>query len=223
VIHSVKTSPVKGIELIVVDDGSTDGTRSILRRQRRLIDVLVLQPFNKGKGSAVKTGVARARGEVVIIQDADLEYDPQEYPRLVNPILSGRADAVYGSRFIGGDPHRVVYFSHFVGNKLLTLLSNIFTGLNMSDMETGYKAFRRQLVQSVQLDEPGFGFEPEVTTKVAASGARIYEVGISYHGRTYQEGKKIGPADFFKAVWVVIRCGSQVWWQRLLSAPKGAQ
>lgn len=193
-------------ELIIVDDCSTDGTREWLQRRNKTDDVRVLyHERNRGKGAAVRTGIAAARGDVIIIQDADLEYDPREYPKLIRPISDGRADVVYGSRFIGTGPHRVVYFWHYVGNKFLTLLSNCFSNLNLTDMETGHKAFRREVLQRMSLHENGFGFEPEVTAKVAAMHCRVYEVGISYYGRTYAEGKKIGWRDGVEAIWCILK------------------
>jgi glycosyltransferase involved in cell wall biosynthesis len=195
-------------EIIVVDDGSTDATRKHLKKYSDTDNIkVILQPTNQGKGAALRAGIALAHGQIVIIQDADLEYDPTDYPQLVEPILSGRADVVYGSRFVGGQPHRTIYFWNKMANNLLTLLSNLTTNMNLTDMETGYKAFRREVIQSINLQENDFGFEPEVTAKVAAAGFSIYEVGISYYGRTYEEGKKITPADFFTAVWVILKWG----------------
>ena len=193
-------------EIVVVDDYSTDGTRDVLRQLEATADYVVLyHDRNRGKGAALRTGFAAVTGDIVVIQDADLEYDPAEYPKLMAPILSGRADVVYGSRFAGGESHRVLYFWHSVGNKLLTLMSNIFTNLNLSDMETCYKMFRREVIQSITIEEDRFGFEPEVTGKIAALQCRIYEVGISYDGRTYAEGKKIGWRDGVRALWCILK------------------
>jgi len=194
-------------ELICVDDGSTDGSLSVLEGIREPRLRVSRHELNRGKGAALRTGIALATFPFVIIQDADLEYDPAEYGKLLGPMLEDRADVVFGSRFIGSEAHRVLYFWHYVGNRFLTLLSNMFTNLNLSDMETCYKAFRREVIQSLRIGEDGFGFEPEVTAKVARSGARIYEVAISYHGRTYEEGKKIGWKDGLSAVRCIIKYG----------------
>jgi len=196
------------MELVVVDDGSTDGTRDILQAmaQRHEPDLRILfHAMNQGKGAALRTGFQAATGDICIVQDADLEYDPQEFPLVIGPILDNKADVVFGSRFQGAAPHRVVYFWHRLGNGFLTLLSNMFTDLNLTDMETCYKAFRREIIQSIQIRENRFGFEPEVTAKVAKMRCRIYEVGISYYGRTYDEGKKIGWKDGVRAIWCIVK------------------
>jgi glycosyltransferase involved in cell wall biosynthesis len=193
------------LEVIVVDDGSTDGTRDLLPRlEGELIDRLVMHEENRGKGAALRTGFATATGDVVVVQDADLEYDPLEIPLLLRPILSGKADAVYGSRFLGG-PHRVLFFWHSVGNRLLTLLSNMFTDLNLTDMETCYKMVRRELLVTLPLSANRFGIEPELTARLAQAEARIYELPISYDGRSYAEGKKIGWKDGVSALWSVLK------------------
>jgi glycosyltransferase involved in cell wall biosynthesis len=194
------------LEVVLVDDGSKDGTRDLLPKLKAqgLIDVLVFHEVNQGKGAALRTGFDRATGDVVVVQDADLEYDPLELPLLLEPILRGRADAVFGSRFLGG-PHRVLFFWHSVGNRVLTLLSNMFTDVNLTDMETCYKMVRRDLLQSLPLSAHRFGIEPELTARLAQSGARIYELPISYHGRSYAEGKKIGWKDGVSALWSIIK------------------
>ncbi|UCC82278.1 MAG: glycosyltransferase family 2 protein [Gemmatimonadota bacterium] len=213
VVRRVKEVPVDK-EIICVDDCSSDGTRDILQRlaDEGLIDELVLQPKNQGKGAAIRAGVDKATGEAAIIQDADLEYDPREYTRLMGPIEQGKADAVYGSRFAGEGPHRVLYFWHYVGNKLLTLVSNMMTNLNLTDMETCYKMFRREVLESLEIEENRFGLEPEMTAKLALGGWRIYEVGISYSGRTYAEGKKINWKDGVSAFRCILKYGL---WRRI--------
>jgi len=207
VVERVLSLAPMEIEMICVDDGSHDGSRDILaelQRDRREVRVF-LQPKNMGKGAAIRTGIQQATGDFVIIQDADLEYDPVDYPALLDPLIQGKADVVYGSRFLGSAPHRVLYFWHSVGNKLLTLLSNCLTNINLSDMETCYKAFRREVIQSIPIEEDRFGFEPEITVKLAKRRLRIYEVGIGYWGRTYEEGKKIGWRDGVRALWCLLK------------------
>lgn len=203
-------------EIIVVDDGSTDQTESIVRRfNEDHADTTIRyikQAVNQGKGEALRVGIQCAHGNFIIIQDADLEYDPEEYGHLLQPLLAGRADVVYGSRFMGGRPHRVLYFWHTVGNRFLTLLSNMLTDLNLTDMETCFKVFRSEIIKSIDLNEKRFGFEPEVTAKIARiPGIRIYEVGISYYGRTYQEGKKIGWRDGFRAIFCILKYNLLDW------------
>jgi glycosyltransferase involved in cell wall biosynthesis len=192
-------------EIIVVDDCSTDSTREIIHRLAGGDVRVMLHERNQGKGAALRTGIAAASGDFIIIQDSDLEYDPQEYPLLLEPLVQNKADVVYGSRFMGGRPHRVVYYWHSVGNWFLTILSNMFTNINLTDMETCYKAFRREIIQSIKIEENRFGFEPEITAKIAKKGCRIYEVGISYYGRTYKEGKKIGWKDGFRAIFCILK------------------
>lgn len=206
VVRAFKDSPVPDKEIIIVDDCSKDGTRELLENHLASeVDLVIYHSKNQGKGAALRTGIAHATGDIVIIQDADLEYDPQEYPLMIEPIIKDKADVVFGSRFQGGRPHRVVYYWHMVGNVFLTTLSNMFTNINLTDMETCYKAFRREIIQSIPIEENRFGFEPEITAKVAKMGCRIYEVGISYYGRTYQEGKKIGWKDGFRAIYCILR------------------
>lgn len=205
IVQRIQAVPLEK-EIILVDDFSTDGTREKLEQLCREAAVKVFyHDRNRGKGAALRTGFAQIEGDVVIVQDADLEYNPAEYPKLLKPILDGRADVVFGSRFASGESHRVLYFWHYVGNKLLTLLCNMFTNLNLTDMETCYKVFRREILEKVTIHENRFGFEPEITTKVARLGCRIYEVGISYAGRTYSEGKKIGWKDGVRAAWCILK------------------
>ena len=206
ILDRVRNASVDLQEIIIVDDGSTDGTAELLRNE--ISDPLYRIFFhgvNQGKGAAIRTGIGHATGDVVIIQDADLEYDPAEYPKLMEPIIDGRADVVFGSRFMGGGPHRVVFFWHMVGNRFLTLFSNMLTNLNLTDMETCYKMFRREIIQSIEIKENRFGFEPEITAKASKMKCRIYEIGISYSGRSYEEGKKINWKDGFRAIFCILK------------------
>jgi len=209
IIDAVRQSQYPDKEIIIVDDCSSDGTREKLKAEIEpsgRVERVIYHERNQGKGAALRTGFRHATGDIVIVQDADLEYDPNEYRRLVEPIASGRADVVYGSRFAGGEAHRVLYFWHRVGNSFLTLLSNMLTDLDLTDMETCYKAFRREVIQSIEIEEERFGFEPEITAKIAKlRNLRIYEVGISYYGRTYEEGKKIGWKDGCRAIYCIIK------------------
>jgi glycosyltransferase involved in cell wall biosynthesis len=204
VVERVLASPWTE-ELVIVDDGSRDGTRDLLEKLDDPRVRVFLQPYNQGKGAALRRGFEEARAPYVVVQDADLEYDPAEYGDLVAPLLADRADVVYGSRFLGGRPHRVLYFWHSVGNKVLTTVSNMFTNLNLTDMETCYKVFRREVLDSFTLEENRFGIEPEITAKVARGHWRVYEIGISYAGRTYDEGKKIGWKDGIRAIYCILR------------------
>jgi glycosyltransferase involved in cell wall biosynthesis len=205
IIEAIRAAPLQEREIIVVDDGSTDETTEVLKEIAPFVDRIIYQPGNLGKGAALRAGFAAATGDVILVQDADLEYNPADYSILLEPILSGEADAVFGSRFIGGRPHRVLYFWHMVGNKLITLLSNMFTNLNLTDVESGCKAFRAPVIKSLDLRENRFGFEVEVAAKLANARSRIYEVGISYSGRTYEEGKKVTWRDGVRAIWAVLR------------------
>jgi glycosyltransferase involved in cell wall biosynthesis len=206
IIEAVRNAPLKTKEIIVVDDCSKDGTQTVLRESvSQMVDQIIYHPVNRGKGAALRSGFAAATGDVILVQDADLEYSPEDYSALLEPLMSDKADAVVGSRFMGGRPHRVLFFWHMVGNKFLTLLSNMFTNVNLTDMETGYKAFKATLIKSIQIEEDRFGVEPEIIAKLARTGCRIYEVGISYSGRTYAEGKKINWKDGFRAIYAIFK------------------
>jgi glycosyltransferase involved in cell wall biosynthesis len=206
IVELVRLSPVESKEIIIVDDCSTDGTRDLMQREiAPLVAKVLYHDRNQGKGAALRTGFAAASGDIVLVQDADLEYDPDEYPKLIKPIVDGKADVVFGSRFLGGGAHRVVYFWHMVGNNFLTLFSNMLTNLNLTDMETCFKVFRRDVLRRITIEENRFGFEPEITAKVARLRVPIYEVGISYYGRTYEEGKKIGWRDGFRALYAIVK------------------
>ncbi|MGR9086815.1 MAG: glycosyltransferase family 2 protein [Gammaproteobacteria bacterium] len=208
IIEAINDAPYPDKEIIVIDDGSTDGTREKLRQEIEgsgRVSRILYHERNQGKGAALRTGFRAATGDLVIVQDADLEYDPREYERLIEPIRQGKADVVFGSRFAGGDAHRVLYYWHRLGNSFLTMLSNMFTNLDLTDMETCYKLFRREIIQGLEIEENRFGFEPEITAKVAKVDCRIYEVGISYYGRTYAEGKKIGWKDGVWAIFCIFK------------------
>ena len=209
ILAAVRDSGIASMEVIVVDDASRDGSVALLEGELKpLVDVLVKHEVNQGKGAALRSGIARASGQYVVVQDADLEYDPKEYERLLRPLRAGKADVVYGSRFLSSGEHRVLYFWHYQANRFLTLATNIFSNLNLTDMETCYKVFRRELIQSMRISENRFGFEPEVTLKIArVPNVRVYEMGISYYGRTYAEGKKIGWKDGVRALWCVFKYG----------------
>lgn len=206
IVKAIKSSSVDNCEIIIVDDFSTDGTREILKYSlESIVDKVIYHDRNMGKGAALRTGFTYATGDIVMIQDADLEYDPQEYTLLIQPIIDNKADVVFGSRFIGGSPRRVLYYWHSMANHFLTTLSNIFTNINLTDMETCYKAFRREIIQDIEIEENRFGFEPEITAKVSKMGYRIYEVGISYCGRTYEDGKKISWQDGLRAIYCILK------------------
>jgi glycosyltransferase involved in cell wall biosynthesis len=204
IIDTILNTPCKK-EILIIDDGSTDGTRDILNKLKHPNVKVVLHENNYGKGKAIQTGIKNSRGDIILIQDADLEYDPNEYPVLLQPILAGKADVVYGSRFKGLGAHRVLYFWHYLGNKFLTLLSNIFTDLNLTDMECCYKVFTKDALAGIKIEENRFGFEPEITAKISKKNLRIYEVPISYYGRTYAEGKKINWKDGFRALYCILK------------------
>ena len=204
-LFAVKNCGVEDLEIIIVDDCSTDGTKEFLENINDKNIKIIFHEKNQGKGAALRKGFQKAEGDICIIQDADLEYDPKEYKLMIDPILNDKADVVFGSRFQSGRPHRVVYFWHRLGNGFLTLLSNIFTDLNLSDMETCYKAFKTEIIKSIEIKENRFGFEPEITAKISKMNLRIYEIGISYYGRTYEEGKKIGWRDGIRAIYCIIK------------------
>jgi len=206
IVEAVRSAPIENKEIIVVDDCSGDGTRTVLEEMvSQTVDRIIYHPVNRGKGAALRSGFAAATGDIILVQDADLEYSPEDYPLLLEPIMSGKADAVFGSRFMGGRPHRVLFFWHMAGNRFLTLLSNMFTNINLTDMETGYKAFKAPVIKSIQIEEDRFGVEPEIVAKLARTGRRIYEVGISYSGRTYAEGKKVSWKDGVRAIYAIMK------------------
>jgi glycosyltransferase involved in cell wall biosynthesis len=206
IVEAVRSAAISSREIIIVDDFSQDGTRAVLEEKvSQMVDRIIYHQVNRGKGAALRSGFAAATGDIILVQDADLEYSPEDYPALFEPLMSDKADVVFGSRFMGGRPHRVLFFWHMVGNKFLTLLSNMFTNLNLTDMQTGYKAFKAPLIKSIQIEEDSFNVEPEIVAKVAKLGCRIFEVGISYYGRTYEEGKKIGWRDGFRALHAIIK------------------
>lgn len=206
IVKRLKAIDFEDAEIIVIDDASNDGTKEVLEVEiKPLVNKIIYHEKNKGKGAALRTGFKEAKGDVVVVQDADLEYDPRYLPKMLKLIENDTADAVFGSRFLGGNPHRVLYFWHYVGNMLLTLLSNMFTNINLTDMETCYKMLRREIIKSIEIEEDRFGFEPEITAKIARGNNRIYEIGISYFGRTYSEGKKIGWKDGLRAIYAILK------------------
>jgi glycosyltransferase involved in cell wall biosynthesis len=206
IVEAVRKISLASREIIVVDDCSQDGTHAVLQEKvSQMVDRIIYHPVNRGKGAALRSGFAAATGDFILVQDADLEYNPEDYPALLGPLMSGKADAVFGSRFMGGRPHRVLFFWHMVGNKVLTLLSNMFTNINLTDVETGYKAFSAPVIKSIQIEEDRFGVEPEIIAKLARKGCRMYEVGISYSGRTYAEGKKINWKDGVRAIYAILQ------------------
>ena len=207
IVQAVREAPIQNKEIIIVDDGSHDGTQTVLSEIAKTIDKVIYHPANRGKGAALRSGFAAASGDIILIQDADLEYNPEDYPTLLEPLLLGKADAVFGSRFMSGRPHRVLFFWHMVANRFLTLLSNMFTNLNLTDAQTGYKAFTASTIKQIQIEEDRFGVESELVAKVAKLRCRIFEVGISYYGRTYEEGKKIGWRDAFRALYAIVKYG----------------
>ena len=205
IVERVQAAVSPDSDIIIVDDASTDGTGAAADTLINPQIKVVHHSTNRGKGAAIDTGLQHAKGDMILIQDADLEYDPKDYYRLLEPLITGQADVVFGSRFLTGQAHRVVYFWHMLANRCLTLLSNVFTNINLTDMETGYKVFRRDVVKNIRIEEERFGCEPEITAKLAQRGARFYEVGVSYHGRTYEEGKKIGFRDALRAFYVILK------------------
>src|SRR5436190_6263804 len=210
IVEAVRSAAIGSREIIVVDDCSQDGTRGVLEEKvSQRVDCIIYHQVNRGKGAALRSGFAAATGDIILVQDADLEYSPEDYPALLEPLMSDKADAVLGSRFMGGRPHRVLFFWHMVGNKFLTLLSNMCTNLNLTDIEAGYKAFKASLIKSVRIEEDRFGVEPEIIANIARRGCRVYEVGISYSGRTYKEGKKINWKDGIRAVYAIVKYNVQ--------------